>query len=75
MYAIKALAQGRATEHQQQLALQWIVERCAGAYVNPYCPASARDSDFAAGKAWVGQQIASIVNVDPDLFKEVAPNG
>lgn len=72
MYAIKAIAQGRATEHQQQLAMKWIIERCAETYTNPYHPASARDTDFAAGKAWVGQQLVGLINMDPDAFKKAA---
>ncbi len=73
--AIKSLATGTANEGQQRTALAWIINRCAGTYDLTYFPASARDSDFAAGKRWVGQQIVGLVNMDPSLLKKVKPDG
>lgn len=67
--AIKALNSGTANDRQQQLALRWIVHECAGFPQNPFYPESARDTDFACGKRWVGDQIASIINMDLPVSK------
>lgn len=62
--AVKALAEGRAEPYQQQLALEWLVY-IAGTYENAFRPGQdgARDTDFAAGKAWVGQQLVKLINM------------
>lgn len=62
--AIKALAEGRAEPYQQQLALEWIVY-ISGTYENSFRPGvdGARNTDFAAGKQFVGQQVVKLVNM------------
>lgn len=62
--AIKALKEGRADAYQQRLALEWIIY-IAGTYENPWRPGvnGERDSSFAAGKAFVGQQIVKLINL------------
>ena len=63
--AIKALSTGTANEGQQQRALAWVVNILCRTYENPYDPNSDRDTAFACGKQFCGQQIASLVNFDP----------
>lgn len=62
--AIRAVAEGRAEPYQQRLAFDWLMYIC-GTYENPYRTGSdgARDTDFAAGKQWVGQQLAKVANL------------
>lgn len=60
MAAIKALRDGTATPDQQQRALGFILFM-SGYRINQYRPGSARDSDFASGLAWVGNQIETIL--------------
>jgi hypothetical protein len=62
--AFKALSEGRADSYQQQLCLEWIMY-ASGAYANAFRPGAdgARDTDFALGKAWVGQQIVKLINL------------
>lgn len=67
-YAIKALATGTAEPHQQVDAMAWIIHTVAATYDLPYRPDSARDSDFAAGKMYVGQQIVKLINLRPELI-------
>jgi hypothetical protein len=55
--AIKALNAGNANEGQQQRALRWIIEVVAGTYDMAYRPDSDRDTAFAEGKRFVGNQI------------------
>ncbi len=62
--AIQAVAQGRASEDQQRRAFRFIVYVICGNYDLPYRPASARDTDFALGKMFVGQQLVKFVNLN-----------
>lgn len=62
--ALKALREGRADGYQQQLALEWIIHAC-GTYETPYRagPEGARDTEFACGKQFIGQQIVKLINL------------
>lgn len=62
--AFKAMREGRAEPYQQALVLEWLLYVC-GTYENPFRPGSdgERDTAFAAGKQWVGQQIVKMVNM------------
>ncbi len=62
-YALKALQNGSAEPHQQQAALKWIIESAAMSYDLTYIPDSARDSDFAQGRRFVGLQIIKLLNI------------
>ena len=68
--SIKALAKGEAAPEQQRLALNWIISECAGTYESVYFPESVRQSDFASGKRFVGNQIVGIVNMPMALFDQ-----
>lgn len=60
--AVQALANGDATPDQQQRSLRWIIERAAGAYEFNYYP-SDRDTAFALGRAFVGQQLVKLTKL------------
>jgi hypothetical protein len=57
--ALKALQSGTADAVQQQRALKWIIEALCGTYDLSYRPGEdgERDTAFAEGKRFVGQQI------------------
>jgi hypothetical protein len=55
--AIKALASGTANQGQQQRALNWIIMTLCGTYDMSYRSGSERDTAFAEGKRFVGNQI------------------
>lgn len=61
--AIKAVAAGKASEGQQQLALDVIINKLACTYDLPFRPGpdGPRASDFAAGKMFVGQRIVNAI--------------
>tara|TARA_R110000868_G_scaffold327743_1_gene588649 strand:+ start:289 stop:627 length:339 start_codon:yes stop_codon:yes gene_type:complete len=61
--AFQALRRGDALGHQQTLALNWILEmtKNGGALYFPG-DAGRRDTDFALGRLWVGQQIGTLLN-------------
>ena len=62
--ALQALHRGQAEPHQQTLALRWIIEtsRNAGAH---YFPGEngRRDTDYALGRAFMGEQIVTVLNI------------
>lgn len=61
--AIQALLRGDANPDQQRLALKFIIEKLAGTYDAHYFPGQ-RDTDFALGKAHVGQQIVKLTKLN-----------
>lgn len=68
IYAIRALAAGTANEGQQKRALDWIINRAAMTYDQPFRPGGAegaRETDFAAGRMFVGQQIVKLTKLVP----------
>lgn len=73
VYAIKALQNGIATPEQQKAALWWIINICADTYgmsFRPGGPEGQRETDFAEGKRFVGNQIVKLVNYDVTLLKD-----
>jgi hypothetical protein len=64
-YAIRALLNGEASKEQQQRALAWIVNVACGTYDQPFRPGEdgKRNTDFACGKQFVGQQIVKLTKI------------
>lgn len=71
--AIQALARGEADADQQRRAIRWIVETAASAYDMHYRPESPRDTDFALGRAFVGQQVVKLSKINLSKLKEKTP--
>lgn len=70
--ALQALAEGIANEGQQKRALDWII-KAAGTYDLVYRPGGQegdRDTCFAGGKAFVGQQIVKLLNYKTGQLKD-----
>lgn len=61
--AFQALQRGDANEHQQQEALKWLIEQCAGTYQFHFYPGD-RETAFALGRAFVGQQVVKLLSLD-----------
>lgn len=70
--AIQALQRGDAMEHQQQRALNWIIEAC-GTYDLSFRPGDdgERDTAFAEGKRSVGLQIVKLINLNLEALRKV----
>lgn len=68
--AFKNLYDGTATEEQQKLLLNWLLE--FGCRVNDmdWFPSGDRDSCFAAGRRFVGQQIVRQIKLKVGQMKE-----
>lgn len=65
--AVQAMACGIASPDQQKRALDWIIHQVAATYDMPYRPGGQdgeRDSCFAAGKMYVGQQIIKALKMN-----------
>lgn len=62
--ALQALVRGDAQPHQQQRAIKLIVEGLCDTYGMSYYPFSTRDSDFAEGKRFVGNQIIKLIKLN-----------
>lgn len=64
-YAIQALAHGKPSEDQAKRALDFIINSICATYDQSYRPASARDSDFAEGKRYVGLTLVKMLKWRP----------
>lgn len=63
--AFQALARGDCPGHLQQAAVRWLLEECCKTYDQPFRPGGPegeRDTTFALGKQWVGQQVVKLIN-------------
>lgn len=68
--AVRALMDGVATPDQQIRAFRWVVESAAGAYDFHYY-ASERDTAFALGRAFVGQQVVKMTKLNVGALRRV----
>lgn len=62
--AIQALRRGDASKDQQVRAFSWIIETLCETYGTSYWPDSDRDTAFAEGKRFVGNQIIKMTKID-----------
>ncbi|MBV8473752.1 MAG: hypothetical protein JO107_14175 [Hyphomicrobiales bacterium] len=69
-WALKGLAQGKANEGQQTLAVQWIVNELARYYDLSY-RANERDTAFAEGKRFCGAQLVRVFNLTPEQITKL----
>lgn len=66
--AVQAIHTGTATADQQARALKWIIEIAAGTYDAHFYP-DARLTDFALGRAFVGQQIVKMLRLNVSALR------
>jgi len=66
--AIQALMIGEAEPEQQKRALAFIINNIAGTYQFNYYP-SERDTAFALGRTFVGQQIVKLTKVNVSTLR------
>lgn len=62
--AMQALLRGDATKDQQKRALDWIIGQAARTHDMTYFSESDRDSAFAEGKRFVGNQIIKMLKLN-----------
>ena len=68
--ALKALWKGEATEYEQKLCLQIIVNKFARAHDLPYVPGKSDESTFLSGRAFVGKQIFRVLKLKIDQLTD-----
>ena len=74
--AAQAFMRGEADKAQQKRALDWIIGQAARTHDLHYFPDNAHDTDFALGKAFVGQQIIKMLKLNTlKLTKKDNDNG
>lgn len=71
IYAVQALAKGKANEGQQKRAIEWIVHACAGTYQPTFIPDSERESAFAEGRRAVGLELVKLINLPSDAVAAI----
>lgn len=69
--AIQALIRGEAEPNQQQMVMQWIIEQAAGTYEFQFYPTE-RETSFALGRAFVGQQIVKLSKLNTQSLRRDA---
>lgn len=75
--AIQALAAGLASPEQQKRALDWIINQAAGTYDLAYRPGGedgSRDTTFALGRVFVGQQVVKMLKLSLGMIANKEPN-
>lgn len=70
VYALKAVAEGKADAAQQKRAMDWIIHKAAGTYDMSYRPGNVQDTVFAEGRRFVGLQIVKLVAIDIARVKQ-----
>lgn len=75
MTAFQALVRGDASPDMQQRAVKWLIG-AAGTYDLSYRPGPGGDRDtvFAEGKRFMGQQVVKLINLDLAKLKRDEPN-
>lgn len=68
--ALKCLYTGTANEYQQRLCLRVIVNNFARSHDNCFIPGEPDQSNFIAGRAFVGQQILLHLNLPVGKLSE-----
>lgn len=63
VYGLHALADGDATQQQQKKVLEWIINSASRAFGPGFYQPSDRDTAFALGRAFVGEQILGILKI------------
>lgn len=71
--SFKALASGVASDRQQKIALDWIIQEACGTYDVTYFSDNERNTTFAEGKRHVGLQVVKLVNLPPAAFEKKSP--
>lgn len=68
-FAIQQVMAGVADSFQQQRAMKWIIEQASGMYQFQYYPTD-RDTSFALGRGFVGQQIVKLSKLNTSTLRE-----
>lgn len=73
--ALQAAYRGEASEHQQRLAMDWIIKQAAQIGGQSYRAGDSHATAFIEGRRFVGAQILSLIGLDLQQLKKATPNG
>lgn len=68
--AIQAIARGDASDHQQRLFMDYLINELCVTYDLSFRPDSIRDTDFAEGRRFVGLQLVKMTKINISMIKE-----
>lgn len=72
------MARSEAEPHQQKIVLDFIINKLTGYYDLSYRPdgmGGQRDTDFAEGKRFVGQQLVKLIKINLTKLKRNTDGG
>lgn len=72
--AARALAEGKAVEHQQKEFVAWLVREACGNAYPPYHHTD-RDTSFALGRRFVADQFHGLLTVNLDSLRRLENAG
>lgn len=64
MASIQALSRGEATPEQQKRALDWIINKAAMTYDEPFVPGQSDVTSYLSGRMSVGRQIIKLIKIN-----------
>lgn len=68
--AIQATYRGTASEHQQMLAMEWIMKQAANLPGVSFRAGDSHATAFLEGRRFVGAQILSLIGMDINKLKD-----
>lgn len=68
--SIKAVYAGTASEHQQRVALEWIIKQAANIGGQSFRTGDSHATAFGEGRRFVGAQIMSLLSLNIDQLKK-----
>lgn len=72
--AVQALAAGAATPDQQRAVLNWLVNQAAATYGQSFQEAGDRETCFAEGRRYVGNQIVKLTKISINALRKATSN-
>jgi hypothetical protein len=72
--SIQSLARGDASEQQQKDAINWLINVAAGTYNTSFSPDGDRQTSFAEGRRFVGQQIVKLLHINASALRKANSN-
>lgn len=70
--AVQAVAEGTASQLQQQRALRWIIEQACETYGLGWHPGGPHEASFVAGRRFGGMQIVKALKINVSALKRAS---
>ena len=70
VHALRGMLAGTANEHQQKMALDWIIERACRARSMSYVKGDVHETAFNEGRRFAGHEIVRLITTDIEILKQ-----